>query len=315
MSDAAMPDAGSDRRDDWMWHVRRGDFAAAWAIGDRHLSAIPADEWRRPRHLQRIWRGQPVAGQRVLVRCYHGLGDTLQFARFIPALREVAREVTLWVQPPLLPLLATLTDVRLLPLDDGTPAVAYDVDVEVMELAHVLRATLDTLPPPLELAIDPLRRMPATAPCIGLAWRSGDWNPSRSLPAALARELVAGLPVTVDVLLHYLDDAERAHFAAPPPRTLRQVAAAMPTYDLVLTVDTVFAHLGGTTWRPTWVLLPADADWRWMNARDDSPWYPTMRLFRQASPGGWTALVSRVRSALAEWIRQRPDPDRSLEYG
>src|SRR5438067_6954240 len=122
--------------------MRIGDFAAAWHVSDESLSLrAPGEQpWHLPRHQQWVWDGRPLAGQRVLVRCYHGLGDTLQFARFLPLLAERAREVVVWAQPVLVPLLETMRHVgRVLPLHDGTPAVEYDVDIESMEILHALR--------------------------------------------------------------------------------------------------------------------------------------------------------------------------------
>ena len=149
------PDAATvlePNRDDgeaWVRHVRRGEFDAAWQLSDRELSQPrPVDAFTRPRHLQRIWDGRPVDGRRVLVRCYHGLGDTIQFARFLPALAARAASVVVWAQPALLPLLDTIdAPLELLPLHDGVPDVVFDVDVEIMELAWLLRATPQTLPP------------------------------------------------------------------------------------------------------------------------------------------------------------------------
>src|SRR5919204_527528 len=116
--------------------------------GDSSYSSYSSyDGGYAPRHEQWVWDGRPLADRTVLVRCYHGLGDTLQFARFLPLLANVARETLVWAQPPLLPLLATLPGVgRLLPLHDGAPGVDYDVDVEIMELAHALRTSADSLP-------------------------------------------------------------------------------------------------------------------------------------------------------------------------
>ncbi len=131
----------------WMDLMRRGDFAAAWSLGDAGLATIPEDEWRRPRHEQRIWRGAPIDQRDVLVRCYHGLGDTLQFARYLPMVCARAREVTLWVQPALIPLLSLTPRLgQLSPLHDGVPGERFDVDVEIMELPHVFRTTLETIP-------------------------------------------------------------------------------------------------------------------------------------------------------------------------
>src|SRR3954463_10313085 len=141
-----VPSRPSKRmRDDWTAAMRAHDFARAWEINDRDLAqriAAGDPKHRGPRHLQHIWRGEPLYGARVLVRCYHGLGDTLQFIRFAAPLRKIAREVIVWVQPELLPLIARVEGVdRALPLHDGEPDVDHDVDIEVMELAYALKAT------------------------------------------------------------------------------------------------------------------------------------------------------------------------------
>src|SRR5919205_354344 len=122
----------------WMAAARAGDFVAAWDIADRALALRDgASCWHLPRHEQWVWDGRPLAGRRVLVRCYHGLGDTIQFARFLPRLESVASEVIVWVQPGLMELLRTLPgEHHLLALYDGTPDVDYEVDIEIMELGH-----------------------------------------------------------------------------------------------------------------------------------------------------------------------------------
>jgi hypothetical protein len=289
--------------------MRRGRFADAWAIRDRSLPCIAEDEWQRPRHLQRVWRGQSLDRQRVLVRCYHGLGDTVQFVRYLPMLRRVAAEVVLWVQPSLIPLVASMPGVdRLLPLHDGDPGIPFDVDVEIMELAHVFRTTLDTLPSDVPYLTAPPPALPGgLEPRIAMAWRAGEWAPQRSLPAEVAAGIVAGLPGRVDVLQHTLLPGERRHFAAPPPRSLTETARLLHASDLVITVDTVFAHLAGALGRPVWLLLPTDADWRWMQGRNDSPWYPTARLFRQRRAGDWSEVAARVRERLFRWLDSRVD--------
>src|SRR5438270_665433 len=134
---------------EWAAAMRANDFARAWTINHRDLArriAKNAPKHEGPRHLQHIWRGEPLHGARVLVRCYHGLGDTLQFIRFAKPLRHIAREVILWVQPELLRLVASARGVdRVLPLNDGNPDVEYDADIEVMELAFALRATREMI--------------------------------------------------------------------------------------------------------------------------------------------------------------------------
>src|SRR5436309_8360053 len=149
--------------DAWSAAMRAGDFERAWEISDRVLRRRVASGetcWHWPRHLQFIWSGVPLTGQRVLVRCYHGLGDTIQFIRFAAPLREIAREVLVWAQPSLLPLLATAAGIdRALPLHDGIVEAEYDADIESMELPYALRTTLDSLPKRV-----PYPRPPATSP-------------------------------------------------------------------------------------------------------------------------------------------------------
>src|SRR5215213_10989943 len=136
--------------DPWMAATRRNDLAAAWAISDevlqRHRTS-GEEQWRRPRHLQHIWMGRPLAGQRVLVRCYHGLGDTIQFIRYAALLKRIAAQVIVWAQPTLIPLLRNVEGIdQLLPLHDGTPDAEYDVDVELGELPYVFRTMPETIP-------------------------------------------------------------------------------------------------------------------------------------------------------------------------
>jgi hypothetical protein len=294
-----MPSAAYDP---WTERMRCGDFAGAWQISDAALASIGEDEWRRPRHVQRIWRGGSLEDRRVLIRCYHGLGDSVQFVRYVPMVAQIAQEVTLWIQPALLPLVRELKGVaRLIPLHDGTPECDWDIDIELMELPHFFRTTLDTIPreiPYLTIPPDVARPSPSEVPRIGLAWRAGGWDHRRSIPVDLARALVADLPCEVEVLQEWLWPHERMHFKPGTSPSITEVAAAIASVDLVVTIDTVFAHLAGALGRPAWVLLQADPDWRWMRDRDDSPWYPSLRLFRQARPGDWASVITRVRAEL-----------------
>src|SRR5215204_5516154 len=124
-----------------------GRFEEAWRLSDAALAAPGAGDFTKPRHEQRIWTGAPLGARRVLIRCYHGLGDTIQFIRYVPLVKRIAAHVGVWAQPPLLPLLASMRSIDALrPLHDGVVELDFDVDVEVMELPHVFRSTLATLP-------------------------------------------------------------------------------------------------------------------------------------------------------------------------
>jgi len=279
----------------WLTAARRGDFPSAWAVSDGVLACRLADghDWTVPRHQQWIWDGRPLCG-RVLVRCYHGLGDTLQFARFVPLFENAA--VCVWAQPALIPLLRTLPGSRdLLPLRDGAPEVEYDVDIEIMELAHALRITLETLPaavPYFHVAPSPRHSSNIS---VGIVAEAGAWNSERSLPATL-------LPRLLDVENVDFFSLQLAPLNGVPSigtEDILELASRLRALDIVISVDTMVAHLAGALGVPTWTLLPANADWRWMEYRSDSPWYPTMRLFRQPAPRQWEPVIQDVCAQLA----------------
>lgn len=289
--------------DAWLRHMRRGDFAAAWAFSDAVLrSRVGAPCWHLPRHLQYVWDGTPLDGRRVLVRCYHGLGDTIQFSRYLPLVEAVASEVIVWAQPKLIPLLSTMRGGwRYLPLHDGTPEVSFDVDVELMELPHVFRTTLATVPAEIPyLHVDPAPLPRDGRLAVGLVWRGGGWDERRSIPFPLLAPLTAVPGVAWHVFQQGPALAEwGGRFGSLPGACdLFAEARVVRALDLMISVDTMAAHLAGALGVPVWNLLQREADWRWMEDRDDSPWYPTMRLFRQERDGEWALVVARVAAEL-----------------
>ncbi len=241
------------------------------------------DDARQAYHLRWVWDGRRFDGRDVLVRCYHGLGDTLQFARYLAPLRARAASVTLEVQPELLPLLARVPGAdRVIRFAVAHPAPPAACDIEIMELAHALRLPPEQVQPPA-LAVAPA----PIAADVALCWRAGAWDTRRSVP--LYRVLAALRPLRV---------VSAQHKAAAADGDILHTAALLAGAPLVVTVDTMVAHLAGTLGRPTWLLLHADADWRWQCGRTDSPWYPRMRLFRQSVAGDWRAPLAAVRRAL-----------------
>ncbi|HET8747659.1 MAG TPA: hypothetical protein VFM98_18820 [Ramlibacter sp.] len=308
MSEAATDSVGAD----WLAAMRRGDWEAAWRATDR--IELPRRDAQRvagfvraPQQLR--WDGTPPAGRSVLVRCEHGLGDTLQFMRFVPLLQ--AAHVHFLVQPHLVALLRDapgLGEVRNYWTDDPLPP--HDVDIEVMELAYALRMNLARLPGPYphlhrQLPRDASLELPDEGRLrVGLVWATSDWDASRTVPLAALAPVLA----LKDVQFFSLQQGEAAQDPllqrfgverlSPRTTAIERAAAAMCALDLVICVDGMPAHLSAALGRPTWVLLKHEADWRWMEGREDTPWYPTMRLFRQPRAGHWGAVVDQLAAAL-----------------
>jgi hypothetical protein len=295
-----------DVPDVWMQHMRHGLFEEAWKKSDADLKARAGQAcWHWPRHFQYIWDGQSLTGKRVLVRCYHGLGDTIQFIRYTSLLKKIAAEVIVWAQEPLIPLLETIPSIdQLLPLHDGTPEVNYDADIEIMELPHYFRTTLATIPSKIPyLQVNPLPLMAVHNKMkVGLVWQAGDWDESRSIPFLFLMPL-AGLNHVQFYMLQA--DAPRAGWnnefgIYPGNYSLPDYARVIKGLDLLITVDSMPAHLAGALGVPVWTLLRTEADWRWMDNREDSPWYPTMRLFRKLQSGNWEEVINRVTEELSK---------------
>lgn len=290
--------------------MRAQQFARAWTIADRDLATLrmsgPAKH-EGPRHLQRIWRGEELAGRTVLVRCYHGLGDTIQFARFLPALSRVAREVIVWCQPPLCGLIGRMPGVgRVLPLHESAPDVDFDVDIEIMELAHALRADTDDVRmrgPYLAAVGPPVSLTRHAGLSVGLVWRVGNWDRRRELPASLVRTLVSPGVVAYS-LQPDLDATEVAEVGAHDVSSpdIEVLAGTLRALDLVITVDTMVAHLAGALGCETWIMLHAACDWRWPAAGQRTYWYPRARLFHQRHPGDWSGVVAELAQCLRERV-------------
>jgi hypothetical protein len=294
----------------WMCWMLLGRFDLAWNESD--LVAASGEPV-----LDSLWDGKPLSG-RVMVRCLHGYGDTIQFIRYVPMLRRLAERVIVQAHPEMLPLLDGVSGVdELITWDkNGAASPAWDTQIEVMELPRAFATTLDTVP-----SLTPYISVPQNLinkshrkignqpkPTIGIVWRASDYNPQRSIPYSLL--LTAFEPAFAVFSLQHgiacrdyanlLDRYNVFDLAAHSPG-IADTAADIVNLDLIITVDTLVAHLAGALAKPVWLLLPYAADWRWMLERRDSPWYPTMRIFRQPSPGAWRAVIDELRSALGSW--------------
>jgi hypothetical protein len=294
----------------WTEAMRAGDFERAWAINDRDLAMLAyPPKHTGPRHLQRIWRGEELRGKDVLVRCYHGLGDTIQFLRFMRPLRDVARRVTVWCQGELLPLVERAAGVdRAFALHDGAPEVDFEVDIEIMEVPHAIRARREqvemrapylSLPTKVEPALPQDRGLELRGLAVGLVWEVGNWDKRRTVPPSLLGHLaVPG--VTLCSLQRGARTCELAEIGARDVSTpdVTVLGHLLQRLDLVICVDTMVAHLAGALGCEAWVLLHADCDWRWPASEAHSLWYPSLRLFHQRTPGNWDSVLEEVREAL-----------------
>ena len=305
----AAPDRCSSGR--WMASMLGGDFEGAWRESD-------AIRLRGKPDPHRFWNGEDLQGARVMVRCLHGFGDAVQMLRYASQLREIASHVIFEVPQQMLSLAPLFRNVdETITWGDAAPQKPpeWDVQVEITELPYLFRTTLAELPITtsyLKLPETMVRQTahamgPVPRPRIGLVWASGEWNPERSVPLALLEPLIDETSFEFWTLQGdtAANDARR-WIKAGMIRDARAVcrdglvslAATIANLDLVITVDTLAAHLAGALGKPAWVMLQYSADWRWMTAREDSPWYPTIRLFRQPKPGDWSVTVDTVRDAL-----------------
>ena len=297
----------------WTAHMLAGDLASGWRQSD-------AIRGRGAHDPHRFWQGEDIAGKRVIVRCLHGLGDAVQMLRYLPLLRERCAHVVVEVPPRVLdlaPCFAGADEVITWGADAPEHPPDWQVQVEVMELPYLFRTSAGDLPVATDYLAIPgeLRRRvslamgPAVRPRVGIVWSASEWDATRCLPMdCLARltavdgiefwNLQGGMKHDEAVHEHALAGVRDAAVLGDGVLTL---AAAIAQMDLVITVDTLAAHLAGALGRQAWVLLQHAADWRWMHARNDSPWYPTLRLWRQPAPGDWSGMVQHVCPALNAW--------------
>ena len=311
--DPAHPDASWNKA--WAL-LLTGDLAAGWPL---HEYRWQASGRAPPAHDQPQWRGDvDLSGKTLLLESEQGFGDVLQFCRYVPLLAARGARVVLEVEAPLRDLMASLEGVAAL-IAKGEPRPAYDLYCPLLSLPLAFGTTLETLPGQTPyLTADPARVAAFTArhprregrQRIGMVWSGGfthlgdERQDPRSLPLA---DLLAILPGDADLfcLNTNFRPADRALLATRPDITVptlndfADTAALIETLDQVITIDTAVAHLAGAMAKPTTLLLHANADWRWLQGRSDSPWYPTVRIFRQEVAGDWSGVLGAVAGAFA----------------
>jgi len=300
--------------------------ALAWLLTGNFAQGWPAYEWRwkttqltPPSFPQPCWDGSPLAGRTILLYSEQGLGDTLQFIRFAPLVQQRAGRVIVLCQDSLLPLLANFPGVAQVVGHDA-PLPAFEVQAALLSLPGLLGTTLETIPAsvpyltvPTELIEQGRQHLSGAGPfSVGIVWQGNPRHPKdrrRSVP------LVAFEPLAQVEGVHLVSLQEGAgaeQLAALAGRFAVQdvgsrlsgdwaeTAAVLQNLDLVICVDTALAHCAGALGVPVWLALPFAPDWRWLLGRPDSPWYPTMRLFRQDTSGDWQGVFARLAAALRE---------------
>ncbi|GHB95181.1 tetratricopeptide repeat protein [Thermomonas carbonis] len=308
-------------------HLLRGDYAAGWRDYEASLQALDARQ-RANGAVNGIpqWRGEPLACKSLLLSEPNGFGDALQYWRFIPCLQAMGAEITFQGRPALFELLRSSPwPVRFLPADEEPHG--FDFHCQLWSVPRLLGMGVGDIPADVPyLSADPARVARWAGLCepvalnVGICWQG---RPERKIDAGRSIPLAAFAPLA-DMPGVRLISLQRGHgieqlrslpagmqVLEPDPRfdagahAFLDTAALMQSLDLVVTSDTAVAHLAGALGRPVWLALKWMPEWRWMLKRMDSPWYPTMRLFRQPSRGDWGGVFTAIRDEAAAWAVSR----------
>ena len=308
------------------------NISLCYLLGGNLLAGWQGYEWRwkipqlsASKHYrnfpQPLWLGNyPLQGKTILLHAEQGLGDTLQFCRYVPLVAQLGAKVILEVQAPLIGLLKDLSGISTL-VARGDALPAFDYQCPLMSLPLAFQTTLESIPAtvpylsanPNKVCLWQDRLGPKTKPRVGLVWNGGHrqeqpelWNVNqrRNLPL----EQIARLQ-SLDMEFYSLQKGNpaeselKAKQASVWPSIINyandlkdftDTAALMQCMDLIISVDTSCAHLAGALGKPVWILNRFDSCWRWLLEREDSPWYPTAKLYRQKTPGDWDGVIERV---------------------
>lgn len=298
--------------------IQQGNFQEGFAEYEWRFKTgeFPPCPFKQP-----VWDGKPLQGRTLLLHAEQGLGDTLQFIRYAAIATQSGGRVIFTCHRPLMRLLSTLPGIaEFIPL--GLPLPAFDVYAPLLSLPTILGTTLETVPhavpyihPPASDWQLPIAPSPSTHPHplkVGIVWAGGNlykqnyrrslslkqFEPLLEVPNVALYSLQKGIP---QVEIAELGWESRLQDLSYHLNDMADTATAIAQLDLIIAVDTSVAHLAGALGKPVWLLLSHVADWRWLSDRDDTPWYPTMRLFRQQQPGDWQALMQRVAGELEKF--------------
>jgi Flp pilus assembly protein TadD len=322
---AAKPDYHEAAVNLAMILLMRGNLAEAWPLYEARWHVPPMSEQPWPPPGPRWTGDEPLDGKTILLLAEQGFGDALQFCRYVPMVARLGAQVILAVPSPLNRVMRSLRGVdQVLSQDDPLPA--YDFHCPLMSLPLAFGTTEETIPwqvPYLEAEAEAIERwnpllplLEPDRPRVGLVWAGA----RRTFqPQAAAIDLRRSMPLSEMAPLEAVSNCTfvslqvgglaRQATEAPFPlidltdrlTDFAETAALIENLDLVIAVDTAVAHLAGALGKPVWLLNRFDSCWRWPRGRDDSAWYPTMRLFRQSSAGDWSGVMHRVAAALRDF--------------
>ncbi|HEX3401004.1 MAG TPA: tetratricopeptide repeat-containing glycosyltransferase family protein [Acetobacteraceae bacterium] len=296
-----------------------GDFPSGW-LEYEWRNQTEAGKGTLPKMTSAAWNGMRIPQGRLLMVGDQGYGDTIQFARYLPLIADRCQELILGCSAEMGPLLATIPGVKQY-CHRWTDVPGHAAHCRLSSVPGLLHTTLDNIPAKVPyLFADPARvaawrerlaaRLPHGVRRIGLAWTGRPTHPNdrrRSMPLARLAPLASAGRASFVSLQKPMPASDEASLALFPELAdisgeltdFGETAAVIANLDLVITVDTAMGHLAGALGKPVWILLPKASDWRWLLERSDSPWYPTVRLFRQQVPGNWDPVLAEVSAALA----------------
>ncbi|MBT3786529.1 tetratricopeptide repeat protein [bacterium] len=295
----------------------RGEYLAGFK-GFEARAQIPGLKLREYPGEARSWDGGECSQGSLLVFADQGFGDTLQFCRFLPLARKLVKELWFQCHPSLVELLKSFCEDKIISIDENPPPI--DFQAALSSLPHLLGTELESIPEGPNLYHSDIEEIPEAVHKalesnvktfrIGICWAGNpmhsrdrirslqveEFEPLFSIPGTSFHSLQVGdsHPPIPDRLKEHVNDLSGSL------QSFMKTAQIIHRMDLVLSVDTAVAHLAGSLGKPTWVLLPQVPDWRWMLDRVDSPWYPSMRLFRQNKSGDWKPVFMAVRTVLRE---------------
>jgi hypothetical protein len=318
------PDSAEARAFLGLIHLKQGQFRQGLSEYESRWGTAYGLRFRR-KFSQSLWRGESLEGSRILLRAEQGMGDTLQFIRHVPLVAARGAKVVLEVQPRLHRLLAQMPGATKI-ICRGEALPEFDWQCSLLSLPLATGTELNTIPAQIPyLYPDPAqaekwrKRLSGNSLHVGLVWTGNPLHPHefwRSIPlenlapvtdleGATFYSLQMGAPA--DQLKQWGSQA-RVIDLKGEQNDFADTAAIVANLDLVISIDTSVAHLAGAMGKPVWILLCKSADWRWMLEREDSPWYPTARLFRQSTMGNWREVVTRIEHELRNLVAKGGAP-------